>query len=100
MEMNEQKEKWIDEVMQSLDGMQRAEPPSGLFKAIKDQTTPKIVYLSPVKVWLAAASFALLLLLNLGMVQKSLRSTQKPREETVKNLVMEYQLDAFVMTNY
>ncbi|MGF7217965.1 hypothetical protein GGR92_004142 [Spirosoma lacussanchae] len=64
--MEPEKEKWIDDVLSSADGLQRAEPGPFLFASIRNRLTDRAV---PVRlpmrtVWLAAASFGLLVVLN------------------------------------
>ncbi len=66
--MENNKEKWIDEVLNSTGGMSRAVPDNGLYEKvvarIKTRQTNIIPF--PVKRWVAAA--ILLLALNIGSV--------------------------------
>jgi len=69
MEHNINKDKWIDEVLNSTWGMSRAQPVAGLFEQItaklsEPQTIKMIAF--PVKQWVAAA--IVLLALNVGSV--------------------------------
>ncbi len=68
MEHNTNKERWIDEVMNSTQGMSRAQPGAGLYEQITAKLTrPQTATTSfPVKRWAAAA--ILLLTLNVGSV--------------------------------
>ena len=68
MENNINKEKWIDEVFNSTQGMNRAQPGADLYEKITDKLSrPHPVSLPfPVKRWIAAA--VLLLALNVSSV--------------------------------
>lgn len=70
--MEPQKDKWIDDVLSSLNGIQRAEPEPFLYARIRHHidSNRSAVYVSARTVWLAAASFALLLLLNWQIVSR------------------------------
>ncbi|MFK7926341.1 MAG: hypothetical protein AB8H47_30620 [Bacteroidia bacterium] len=62
--MNNEKEKWIDEVVESMKGSQRAEPRSGLFAEIQGQITA-----IPIYNWKNyAAAAALIILLNTAVL--------------------------------
>lgn len=68
MENNTNKEKWIDEVLNSTTGMNRAQPGADLYEQITarlSRPAPATVSF-PVKRWVAAA--VLLLALNVGSV--------------------------------
>jgi hypothetical protein len=69
MANNGQKEAWIDEVMGSIHGMERAQPPVGLYSkvmaGIQAQPAARVIAM-PVTRWAAAA--ILLLALNIGSV--------------------------------
>lgn len=64
--MESEQEKWIKDVLASTQGIQRPEPSPFLFAKIRDRLSvpPQPVYLPARTVWLAAASFALLAMLN------------------------------------
>lgn len=64
--MEPEKEQWIRKVMGSLDNAQRAEPNPFLFTRIEQrlQSARPAAYVSARIVWLAAASFGLLVMLN------------------------------------
>jgi hypothetical protein len=69
--MEPEKEKWINDILSSADGMQRAEPNPFLFAKIRNRLqTEAPVYASPLTVWLTIASFALLVLLNWRVVDQ------------------------------
>jgi hypothetical protein len=71
--MEPKKEKWINDILNSTDGMERVEPSPFLFAKIRNrlQTEAPKVIISPRTVWLAVASFALLILLNWRVVDRS-----------------------------
>jgi hypothetical protein len=69
MTNNADKEKWINDVLDSAHGMLRASPGAGLFKKITAElANPQLAKTKPlpVKQWAAAAIF--LLALNIGSV--------------------------------
>lgn len=70
MDMN--KEKWINEVMNSLDDVKSAEANPFLYNKILNKLGSGEIEYAPMKlVWLAAASFALLAILNFQAMKKS-----------------------------
>lgn len=62
--MEPEKTKWINAILNSLDGLQRAEPSPFLFAKIQNRLAARPDYVPMRTVWLAAASFALLAVLN------------------------------------
>lgn len=64
--MEPEQENWINDVLGSLDGLNRTEPSPFLFARIRNRllTNPSVAYVPNRMVWLAAASFAVLALLN------------------------------------
>ncbi|GAB3944850.1 hypothetical protein GCM10028805_12950 [Spirosoma harenae] len=64
--MEPKKEKWINDILNSADGIQRADPNPFLFAKIRNrlQDEPATAYVSMRTLWLTIASFALLVLLN------------------------------------
>ena|SRR5579872_1450764 len=68
MENNTNKEKWIDEVLNSAQGIKRAQPGADLYEKITDKLSrsQSVAVSFPVKQWAAAA--ILLLALNVGSV--------------------------------
>ncbi|MBO0947815.1 hypothetical protein [Fibrella forsythiae] len=64
--MEPEKDNWINDVMGSLDGLNRTEPSPFLFARIRNRlsTTPSTAYVPGRLVWVVAASFAVLALLN------------------------------------
>ncbi len=64
MEPNEE-EKWINAVLGSANGLQRAEPSPFLFAKIRHRLAPaRPVYVSTRAVWLASVSFVVLIVVN------------------------------------
>ncbi|OJW73215.1 MAG: hypothetical protein BGO59_06945 [Spirosoma sp. 48-14] len=86
--MKPEKDKWINSVLNSLEGMQRAEPSPFLFAKIQHQlaTRNSPVYIPARTVWLTVASFALLLLLNWRIIDNS--STPKTNDTSDLNTVV------------
>ncbi|WP_338871581.1 hypothetical protein WBJ53_25780 [Spirosoma sp. SC4-14] len=85
--MEPKKDKWINDVLGSIDGMNRAEPGPFLYAKIQHRlkvtdTTQRV----PARmVWLAIASFALLVLLNWRITNRFAKDTPsgKPALNTV-----------------
>ncbi|CAN5402151.1 hypothetical protein BH10BAC1_BH10BAC1_01960 [soil metagenome] len=90
--MDVNKEKWINEVMNSLDDVKSAEANPFLYNKILSKiSSGNVEYTSMKLVWLAAASFALLVLLNFSIV-KSKNSASKNTSTEVQTLASGYQL--------
>ena len=90
MDMN--KEKWINEVMNSLDDVKSAEANPFLYNKILNKIGSGSVEYAPMKlVWLAAASFALLVVLNFSIIKKSDSAKSNSKNE-VETLANSYQL--------
>ncbi|WP_460964717.1 hypothetical protein [Spirosoma litoris] len=70
--MELKKNKWINDILSSSDGIQRVDPSPFLFAKIQTQldTEASAVYLPARTVWLVVASFALLLLLNWRIISQ------------------------------
>lgn len=75
--MDPKQEKWINNILDSANSLQRTEPSPFLFAKIRDRlrTAPHPVYVPARTVWLAAASFALLALLNWQLTTTSAPAT-------------------------
>jgi hypothetical protein len=85
--MNMNKEKWINEVMNSLDGVK----PAGANPFLYDRILGRIrnaeaAYASPKLVWLAAASLALLIALNVFIIQRSGNSKTSDVEQLATSM--------------
>lgn len=82
------KNKWIDETMNSTDGMQRATPSDDLFSRIEQRIAAGVSIVRTVSlrtVSMAAASIVLLVAANIFMLQSNVKeeTTQKDGVETV-----------------
>ena len=70
-----EKENWINEILDSADGLRKATPDTSLFSRIEARISEKEL---PTKtVWLAAASIAVLIFLNLAAIRGN---AEKQRE--------------------
>lgn len=90
--MEADQEKWINQVMNSLDGMERAEPSPFLFAKIRQRLTTDsgTVFVPQRTVWLAVASFASLALLNWGLLNQP--ADKSATASSVESLVQDMQL--------
>jgi len=73
-----EREAWAGDVMRSLDGMQRATAPEGLYGKLMQRIHQAPALARPY-VWLAAAGFALLLILNAWAWQGRGAAAAKPQ---------------------
>lgn len=71
-------EAWTNGALHSLDGMQRATAPEGLYERLM-QRIQEAPALARQYVWLAAAGFALLFMLNAWVWQNRNTATAKPQ---------------------
>lgn len=93
--MEPKQQQWINDVLRSLDGLPRAEPSPFLYAKIRNRLTERPIGYAPKKlVWLAAASFALLALLNWRLVGASeVPPANVPNESaSLRALASEWQL--------
>lgn len=82
MDMN--KEKWINEVMNSLDDVKSAEANPFLYNKILNKLGSGEMEYAPMKlVWLAAASFALLAVLNFQVMKKTSGSSNRTEVQEI-----------------
>ncbi|MEM7572120.1 MAG: hypothetical protein AAF433_04435 [Bacteroidota bacterium] len=83
--MKQSANKWIDEVMNSLEGSRRAEPPASLLTKIEAELSRESIARIPVKNlrWLMAAA---VLLLSINLI--SLRIAQAERQHPAMNVVL------------
>lgn len=87
-----QKEEWANEVLQSLDGIKRAEPQGDLFAKITAQISEeKIVKIIPLKrlVWVAAAA-CIIIAVNVYSFTPELTSVENQLVKT--ELLTDYSL--------
>ncbi|GAB3046611.1 hypothetical protein [Spirosoma pulveris] len=78
--MEPKQEKWINDILDSVNSLQRTEPSPFLFAKIRDRlhSAPQSVYLPARTVWLTAASFVLLTWLNVQLsTQRSAATSQE-----------------------
>lgn len=87
--MKPEKEKWINDILNSTDGMQRAEPDPFLFAKVRNRLTETgLVEYIPVRtVWVAITSFAMLVLLNWRVISRQW-SMPAPSDSTQLNTVV------------
>jgi hypothetical protein len=96
MDMNE--EKWINEVMSSLDDVKSAEANPFLYHKVLNKISLVKMEYTPVKlIWLAAASFILLILLNFQVI-RTLSSKNKKTE--IREIASQYNLITTNSINY
>jgi hypothetical protein len=97
MDMN--REKWINEVMDSLDDVKSAEAGPFLYNRILNKLEKGEKAYAPARlVWLAAASLALLVLLNVFILRtRSMETRQRAETEQLANA---YQLMNTSTINY
>lgn len=95
--MESEKEKWVNSVMGSLEGMQRAKPASDLFAKIEREIASpegKIISMNQLRV--AAAAAILLLAMNIFLLN------QYAKSETVSSIewVSEVDSNEQLISNY
>lgn len=97
MDMN--KEKWINEVMNSLDDAKSSKASPFLYNRILNRISSGETEYAPMKLaWLAAASFALLVFLNLTVIKN--RTSPKSTSTEAQILANSYQLSNENILNY
>lgn len=91
--MEPEKDKWINTILGSLDGIQRAEPSPFLFAKIQNKLNarPEKTYVSRQTVWLAAASFVVLAVLNWQLVT-GVSGTTKPNTGELNTVITDMHL--------
>lgn len=73
-----EKENWIETILNSINGITQVEPSETLYLKIKHKIEQQ-QYASTPTVWLAAASIALLMMLNLAVIKA--KTNQKETTE-------------------
>ena len=93
------KEKWINDVLESTRSIQRATPPPGLYDQIAAGigNLDKVVIHRPAKQWIAAA--ILLVALNIGSIIYSLAQNKK-METTVASNTLFSEIQTGTTYNY
>lgn len=86
-----EKDKWIEEVMNSADGTSLVKPDARLFAKIQSRIQEHEI-VSPQWIWLAAASLALLCLLNARILFGKTRHQKANIENVAANLSTSNQL--------
>ncbi|MFT3794287.1 hypothetical protein [Flavobacterium sp.] len=76
-----EKENWINEILDSTDGLQPATPDAALFSRIEMKIGNRLV--STQTIWLAAASIAALVALNLAVINQSSQKVQPDAAATL-----------------
>jgi hypothetical protein len=93
MKSQQQKEEWIDRVLQSVEGITPADANPYLYKKVllklKNQTQEVI---SLRAVWMSAAAFVALLVLNVAALKTGINNSVGDQE--VSTVVSEYQLNS------
>ena len=86
------KEKWIDETMNSLDGISRVQSNPDMIEGFMSkiiQQEPKVRKIRPVMFWPVAASLSILIAMNI-LVAISYRQPSNTLQEATKAVVTEY----------
>jgi len=86
-----EKENWINSIINSTDGITKVIPDEQLFSKIQSRIINKEV-IGTRWLWLAAASFALLFLLNAKAIADKNRNVVSPIESIAANLSNSNQL--------
>jgi len=90
-----EKDKWVDGIMDSFDGLERAAPPGTLLHKIEQKLGEKVSYARTIPlrtVSLAAASILLLLAVNVYLLREQ-PSADKGNENEVESVIEYYGLD-------
>lgn len=90
---NNGENRWIDEVLTSTDGMQKASPSDSLFFRIEQRQGQGITYAKRVPlttVSMAAASIALLVVINVTMLKNSPKAAEQERKTAPLETVIDY----------
>lgn len=89
-----EKEEWADDVLRSLDGLQRAEPNVELFARITNKVTQKTIRIIPLKplAWVAAAA-CFIITINLYTFYNTTQISDNTNlNKSEYSLVMDYSL--------
>lgn len=90
-----EKDKWIDGIMDSFDGLERATPPGTLLHKIEQKLARSVSYTRNIPmrtVSLAAASILLLLAVNIYLLREQ-PGTEKANNNRVEAVIEYYGLD-------
>ncbi len=100
------KEKWIDDVLSGLDGMEhRAQPDPAFVKNLEARLLqkPRITNLSSSTIWAVAASFLVLLSLNIAIPSIQQQKQRIVQTDGYEQLMDDYNLipaDDLTFTDY
>ena len=95
--MKKDKEKWMDDVLGSLEGSKRAQPSPELFARIESQIDAPEAKVIPITQWrIAVAAAILLLMLNVF----AMRQYAHRYEVNTDDLVVEVSADQQLISNY
>lgn len=86
-----EKENWIEEVLNSTNGMAQAQPNASLFSKIQSKIAEQEI-VSPTWIWLAAASIAILFLLNARVIFSKSEKSKMQTESVAATLSASNQL--------
>ena len=87
-----EKNRWVDEVANSLEGIQRAEAPPMLFQEVMSRIKKGRLEVLPGRVvWLAAASLLLIISANVLLLTSS--SKNASQKDPLQAVVNDYQLN-------
>lgn len=92
-EMKQDKEKWAEEVLGSMQGSSRAIPDTGLYARIVDQIEAPGAKRIPMRQWtMAAAAAVLILVLNVVTLKQYIGSNSQQSVEVVADNTYEQSL--------
>jgi hypothetical protein len=92
LSMEPKKDKWINDILASADGIERAEPGPFLYTRIRNRLATSVEYVPARTVWLTIASFALLLLLNWRVTSRLSEKVSDDNDE-LNAVITDMQLD-------
>jgi hypothetical protein len=81
-----EKEHWISQILDSTNSITPVSPPMGLFGKIENKIKQQQI-VSPTWIWLAAASIALLILLNAKVIYSGKAAVEKSAVESLANSI-------------
>jgi NAD dependent epimerase/dehydratase family enzyme len=94
--MDSSEKKWIDAILNSTNGMNRAEPNPFLFAKIQrrlaNESRPAVTRVPARTVWLVAGSFAFLVILNTQLIRQRLAQPQTESTTELSAVVADMQL--------
>lgn len=91
--MKQEKNKWLEEVLNSTEGMHTAEPPAGMFERIMDRAKRPGVVRTISLSTLSAAAACLLILLSLNLMALKGHDRSSNANAPVQDLAEYYDLN-------